>query len=72
MTVMSTVPVPAGLVAVIWVSESTVIAAALAAPKATLVAPVKPVPVMVTVSPLAAVPLAGVIPVTTGAAGAGV
>ena len=47
-TVMSTVPVPAGLVAVIWVSVSTLIAAALIAPNPTSVAPVNPLPVMVT------------------------
>ena len=66
-TVMSTVPVPGGVVAVIWVSESTVIVAALAGPKLTSVAPVNPVPVMVTVSPPPALPLAGEIPVMTGA-----
>ena len=69
-TVMSTVPVPAGLVAVIWVSESTVMAAALAVPKATSVAPVKPPPVMITTVPPAALPPSGEIPVTASAAGA--
>ena len=66
-TVMSTVPLPGGLVAVIWVSESTLIAAALAGPKLTSVAPVNPLPVMVTVSPPAALPLVGETPVMAGA-----
>ena len=51
MTVTSTVPVPAGEVTWIWVSDMTVISPALVLPNPTSVAPVKPVPVMVTVSP---------------------
>ena len=64
-TVMSTVPVPGGLVTVIWVLESAVMVAA-AAPKRTPVAPARPVPVMVTVVPPAVLPLAGDAPVTAG------
>jgi hypothetical protein len=56
-TVTSTVPAPGGLVAVIWVSESTFTIGALAAPNPTSVAPVNPLPVMVTISPPAALPL---------------
>ena len=63
---MSTVPVPAGLVAVIWVSESTVISAALVTSKPTVVAPVNPLPVITTVSPPAEDPMVGEIPVTSG------
>jgi hypothetical protein len=44
------VPLPGGLVAVIVVSESTVIRA-LTLPKSTSVAPVKPLPVIVTLPP---------------------
>src|SRR5215470_10860754 len=65
-TVMYTVPVPGGLVAVICVAESMVNCAA-AAPKLTPVAAgeaVKPVPVMVTLVPPLVVPLAGETPVT--------
>ena len=47
-TVTSTVPVPAGLSAVIEVSLTTVRLVAGAVPKSTAVAPVKPVPVIVT------------------------
>ena len=65
-TVTSTVPVPGGLVAVIWVSESMVNCAA-APPKLTpvlAVGAVKPVPIMVTLVPPLVVPLAGETPVT--------
>ena len=48
-TVTSTVPVPAGLSAVIVVSLTTVTLVAAVVPKSTAVAPVKPVPVIVTV-----------------------
>jgi hypothetical protein len=65
-TVMSTVPDPAGLVADICVELSTVKIAALP-PKLTSVAPVRSVPVMVTAVPPAAGPLLGVTPVTVGA-----
>ena len=69
-TVMSTaMPVPAGLVAVIWVSLSTVKALAGVLSKVTPVAPVNPVPVMVMVSPPASDLLVGATPVTCGPAG---
>src|SRR6202021_1098805 len=45
-TLTSTVPVPAGEVAVIWVAEVTVKLVAAVAPNVTAVAPVKLVPVM--------------------------
>ncbi len=63
-TVTFTVAVPAGLVAVIWVSEliSTLLAAVV--PKSTAVAPVKPVPVIVTIVPPAAGPDGRLTPVT--------
>ena len=47
-TVTSTVPVPAGLSAVIVVPLTTVTSVAAVVPKSTAVAPVKPVPVIVT------------------------
>ena len=47
-TVTSTVPVPAGLSAVIVVALTTVKLVAGVVPKSTAVAPVKPVPVIVT------------------------
>jgi len=66
--VTSTVPVPAGEVAVIEVAELTVKLVALVAPNFTAVAPVKPVPVTVTDVPPAAGPDVGEIEVTVGAA----
>ena len=51
MTVTSTVPVPAGAVAVMVVELSTVKVAGLPVPKSTAVAPVKLVPVIVTEVP---------------------
>ena len=66
----STVPVPAGLFAVIVVSLTTVRPVAAVVPKSTAVAPVKPVPVIVTGVPPAVVPLVGLRPVTAGAAAA--
>ncbi|MNQ66367.1 hypothetical protein D3C85_808580 [compost metagenome] len=63
----STVPVPAGVVAVIWVALSTVTPDADAPPKVTAVAPVKFVPVMVTLVPPPVGPLFGEIDVTVGA-----
>lgn len=65
-TVTSTVPVPAGEVAVIWVSLSTVIAVAAVVPKFTAVAPVNRLPVTVTLSPPAAAPFVGLMPLTSG------
>ena len=66
----STVPVPAGLVAVIEVSLTTVKSVAAVVPKSTTVAPVNPVPVIVTEVPPVVGPLVGVRPVTTGAVAA--
>ena len=64
---MSTVPVPAGDVAVIEVAELTVKPVAGVAPKLTAVAPVNPVPVTVTEVPPAVGPAVGEIEVTVGA-----
>ena len=61
-------PVPAGLLAVIVVSLTTVTPVAAVVPKFTAVAPVKPVPVIVTGVPPASGPLVGLMPVTAGAA----
>ncbi len=66
-TVTSTVPVPAGLSAVIVVSLTTVTFVAGVVPKSTAVAPVKPVPVIVTSVPPAVGPVVGLKPVTVGA-----
>jgi hypothetical protein len=70
-TVMSIVPLPAGLVHVICVSLSTETPDAGLAPKLTPVAPVNPLPVIVTLSPPLAFPLVGAMLVTTGAGGGG-
>jgi hypothetical protein len=67
-TVTSTVPAPAGEVAVICVALLTVNVVAAVAPNFTAVVPVKFVPVMVTTVPPAAGPLAGLTSVTVGAA----
>ena len=67
-TVTSTVPVPAGLSAVITVSLTTVKFVAGFVPKSTAVAPVKPVPVIVTMVPPAAGPSFGLTAETVGAA----
>ncbi len=69
-TVTSTVPLPAGLVAVICVSLRIVNLGAIE-PKETALAPANPVPVIVTVVPPACGPLCGVMPVTLTGAGAG-
>jgi hypothetical protein len=66
-TVISTVPVPAGEVAVILVAELTVKLEALLIPNLTTVAPVNPVPVRVTEVPPVAGPFAGEMPVIVGA-----
>ena len=66
-TVTSTVPVPAGLSAVIVVSLTTVTSVAGVVPKSTAVAPVKPVPVIVTNVPPAGGPMVGLMPETVGA-----
>jgi hypothetical protein len=65
-TVMVTVPLPAGLVTTICVAESETIVAA-AVPKLT-VALASPVPVMVTVVPPAGGPSSGLTLLMTGAA----
>lgn len=65
-TVTSTVPLPAGLTAVIWVSLSTVKLLVAVEPNETLVALVKLEPVMVTVVPPATGPLVGVTDFTDG------
>ena len=67
-TVISTVPVPAGAVAVIWLAEMTAKLAALVAPNLTAVAPEKPAPVIVTDVPPAPGPAVGEIDVTVGGA----
>ena len=64
-TVTSTVPVPAGDVAVIDVGEATV-KPAFVAPNLTAVAPVKLLPEIVTAVPPAAGPLPGLTAVTEG------
>jgi hypothetical protein len=69
-TVTSTVPVPAGLVAVQFVVEAQLTPVALFGPKRTVVAPAagsKPVPVIVTTVPPAVGPLVGLIETTVGA-----
>jgi hypothetical protein len=65
-TVTSTMPVPAGLVAVIVVASTTV-KAAVTAPNLTPVAPVKFVPRIVTEVPPPSGPAPGTIDVTVGA-----
>jgi hypothetical protein len=65
----STVPLPAGEVAVIWLELTTVTLVAAAAPKVTEVAPVRLEPLIVTDVPPAAGPLVGEIEETTGAGG---
>ena len=65
-TVTSTVPDPAGDVAVIEVSLLKVKPAAFVAPNFTPVTPVKPVPVMVTLVPPATGPVVGLTLVTVG------
>ena len=62
----ATVPVPAGLSAVIVVSLTTTRAVAAVVPKSTTVVPVKPVPVIVTGVPPAVVPLVGLQPGDSG------
>ena len=67
-TVTATLPVPAGLSAVIDVALTTLTFVAAFGPKSTAVAPVNPVPVIVTGVPPAVEPVAGLKPVTVGAA----
>ena len=66
-TVISTVPVPAGEVATIWVAEFTVKLEAKIVPNFIAVVPVNPVPVTVTAVPPAAGPPVGEMPVIVGA-----
>jgi hypothetical protein len=66
-TLTFTVPVPAGAVAVIWVSLSTVKPLAAVGPNLTAVAPVNALPVIVTVVPPAVRPEEGLTAVTAGA-----
>ena len=68
-TVTSTVPEPAGAVAVIVVSLLTLNNVAATVPKFTALAPVKFVPVIVTDVPPAVEPDDGLTPVTVGAGG---
>jgi len=65
-TVTSTVPTPAGEVAVIWVALLTVKEAAALLPKLTAVAPEKLVPVMVMLVPPDVGPVFGLTLVTVG------
>ena len=67
-TVTPTIPLPAGLSAVIVVSLTTVTFVAGVVPKSTAVAPVKPAPVIVTNVPPVVGPLVGLKPVTVGVA----
>ncbi|MNM85398.1 hypothetical protein D3C81_975110 [compost metagenome] len=64
----STVPLPAGAVAVICVALLTVTPVAAVAPKVTAVVPLKPEPVIVTVVPPVVGPEVGEMLLTTGAA----
>ena len=66
-TVTSTVPEPAGLVAVIDVALFTVTPVAAVPPNDTVAPDAKPVPEMVTEVPPAAGPVAGLTPNTVGA-----
>jgi hypothetical protein len=70
-TVTSTMPLPAGLTALIEVGERIWKLAADAVPNVTAVVPAKPVPVIVTAVPPAAGPPVGVNDVTTGSGGGG-
>src|SRR5579863_9499451 len=65
-TVTGTVPVPAGLAAVMVVGLTTTTSLAGVDPKSTVGVPVNPLPVIVTEVPPAAGPLCGSMPVTVG------
>jgi hypothetical protein len=67
-TLTATVPEPFGDLAVISVSETTLMMVPLVCPKSTPVAPLKLLPVMVTAVPPAARPEEGEILVTDGLA----
>ena len=64
-TVTSSMPAPAGAVAVICVADSAVMFAGLV-PNSTVDPLVKPVPVMITLVPPTAGPEVGLTPVTVG------
>ena len=66
-TVTSTVPVPAGAVALMLVALLTVKLEAAVVPNFTALAPVKPVPVIATEVPPVLGPELGLTPVTVGA-----
>ncbi len=66
LTLTSTVPVPAGLIAVSWLSVSTDEGRTGLVPKKITEVPVKPLPKTCTGVPPAAGPLAGTSPVTVG------
>ncbi len=65
---ISTVPVPAGAVAVMEIAELTVKVVAAVAPKVTAVAPEKLLPVRVTTVPPVCGPVVGEIELMIGAA----
>ena len=67
-TVTDTMPVPAGAIAVICVSELTVNEVAGVPPKLTAVTPVRPDPVSVTVVPPAVDPWLGLMLLNVGTA----
>ena len=66
LTITSTVPLPAGLVAVIWVALTTLNLLAGVCPNVTLETPVKFVPTIVTLVPPVVYPVFGLSPVTVG------
>ena len=68
LTVTSTVPLPAGEVAISSLSSTTTKLGEALEPKSTLVAPVKLVPIMVTDVPPVVGPLVGETAVTVGGA----
>ena len=71
LTFTSTVPLPAGEVALIEVELTTSTFVAALAPKLTVLPLINPVPVIVTRLPPAAGPELGLTPDTVGAGGAG-
>ena len=68
-TITSTIPLPAGLTAVIWVSLLIMKLVAAVEPNETPVAQVKPLPEIVTLVPPLAGPLVGLMLVTDGEGG---
>ena len=67
--VISTVPLPGGLITVARVSLMTLTLLAAVCPKEALVAPVKPVPTIVTLLPPVFSPLFGLMAVIVGGGG---